>query len=317
MTAEIPDRLRRLVTSAVAPAALTTAGLRERFGDPADIAPAAGQVWRATWDEVSGLVLLVEAEDRRWRVVPVSVEPTGEDEDSLVVDGQETAFGVEVTAWAGLAVSIPTGTLNRVVDLWTPALTDWCRAAAHRSSDNIPDGARGGRPITDPWSPSATVRASLADDLDVLVGAPLVPTQASVPVDLRVPARGVGLSAVVAALAAPQPEVLQILQGKRLATAEQADVLARVLGLTVEDVLAAAGGLPTELAVELEHPRWRGTWRSLARRMRGSEVQTRLQVGFGTFAMAFRQTGKADPDWRGRIGQWLVAEHGDEARDDQ
>jgi hypothetical protein len=35
-------------------------------------------------------------------VFPVSIDPSGEDENSLVLDPQRTAFPVNVTAWAGL-----------------------------------------------------------------------------------------------------------------------------------------------------------------------------------------------------------------------
>lgn len=311
MTADLPDRLRRLAASVQVPRALTTAGLRDRFGDPGDVEPAAGQVWRAEWDDVSRLVLLVAVEGRRWRVVPVSVEPTGEDDHSLVVAADRTVFAVEVTAWAGQATSVPTGTLSRVIDRWSPEITSWCTDAAGGTLREPPAGARRGRPITDPYDGSATIRASLTDDLDVLVAAPLVPTQAPAAVDLKAAAGRVGLRSVVAALALPQPTVMKIVQGKQPATVDQARVLAGLFGCTTEDIIAAAGGLPLDLAVELEQPRWRDTWRSMARRLRVSEVAARLRVGSGTFAVAFRQTGGAAPDWRGRIEQWLSA-HQDE-----
>lgn len=311
MTADRPDRLRQLITSIQAPRALTTAGLRDRFGDAGNVEPTVGQVWRATWDDVSRLVLLVTVEDRRWRVVPVSVEPTGEDDRSLVIAADQTAFAVEVTAWAGRATSIPTGTLCRVIDRWSPGIVSWCADAASKARREPPAGTRPGRRITDPFDANTTIRARLTDDLDVLAAAPLVPTQTPASLDLRAAALSVGLRSVVAALALPQPTVMRIVQGKQPATPEQAQVLAGLFECTTEDIIAAAGGFPLELAVELEQPRWRDTWRSMARRLKVSEAAARLQVGFGTFAAAFRQTGGAGPDWRGRIEQWLAA-HQDE-----
>ncbi|MEN3539353.1 hypothetical protein AAH991_29875 [Microbispora sp. ZYX-F-249] len=307
MTADVPDRLQRLAAAMQVPAPLTSAGLRDRFGDPDHLEPAVGQVWRAEWDDVSRLVLLLAAEERHWRVVPVSVEPTGEDDHSLVVDTSHTAFAVEVTAWAGLSALIPTGTLSRVIDDWSRDITNWCADTAGGTLHEPPAGTRRGGPATDPFSASATVRASLADDLDVLVAAPLVPIQASTPVDLKAATGRVGLAAVIAALQLPQPTVMKIVQGKHPVTKQQAHVLAGLFGYAAEEIMMAAGGLPLGLATELEQPRWRETWRSLCRRLGVSEYAARLQAGYGAFATAFRQTGGTAPDWRSRISQWLAA----------
>jgi plasmid maintenance system antidote protein VapI len=311
VTADLPDRLRRLAAAMQVPRALTVAGLRDRFGDLDQVEPAAGQVWRAEWEDVSRLVLLLAAEERQWRVVPVSVEPTGEDDDSLVVDAGRTVFPVEVTAWAGLSALIPTGTLSRVIDDWGPEITAWCTDTAVGTLHEPPADTRRGRPATDPYGGSVTVRASVADDLDILVAAPLVPVQTSAVVDLKAATVRVGLTAVIDALGLPQPTVMKIVQGKHPVTEQQAQVLAGLFGYAVEDIMAAASGLPLDLATELEQPRWRKTWRSLSRRLGVSEYAARLRAGYGTFATAFRQTGRTEPDWRSRISQWLAA-HEDE-----
>ncbi len=315
VTAEIPDRVRRLAASAQAPHALTTGGIRERFGEPARVRPSAGQVWRATWADVSRLVLLVEAKERYWRVAPVSVEPTGEDHDTLVLSPESTVFGLEVTVWAGLARSIPTGTLSRIVDTWPVEITSWCGDTSAGSIGDPPSGARRGRPGSEPWDGGAMVRVALTDDMDVLAAAPLVPTQQTAQVDLRAAARAVGLRAVVDALGTSQPETMQILSGKRPTTQAQAQALAPLLGFSVDDIMAASGSLPFDLAVELEQPWWRSTWQALARYFQGSETSARISVGFGVFGMAYRQTGETAPDWRGRIGQWLATQPGLQGRD--
>jgi hypothetical protein len=312
VTADLPDRLRRLAAAMqVVPRALTAAGLHDRFGEPDQLEPAAGQVWRAEWEDVSRLVLLLAAEERQWRVVPVSVEPTGEDDDSLVVDAGRTAFPVEVTAWAGLSALIPTGTLSRIIDDWGPEITAWCADAAGGALHEPPAGTRRGRPAADPYGGSVTVRASLMDDLDILVAAPFVPVQTSTVVDLKAATVRVGLKAVIDALGLPQPTVMKIVQGKHLVTEQQAQVLAGLFGYAVEDIMAATSGLPLGLAAELEQPRWRKTWQSLSCRLGISEYAARMQVGYGTFATAFRQTGRTAPDWPSRISQWLAA-HEDE-----
>ncbi|WP_262287487.1 hypothetical protein [Micromonospora sp. MA102] len=307
VTAELPDRLRRLAESLQVPRTLTTAAVRNRLGDPCQVEPATGQVWQAEWDNVSQLVLLLSAEGRHWQVVPVSVEPTGEDEQSLLVSPDCTTLPVEVTAWAGLTTSIPTGTLSRAIDNWSANITAWCADTLAGTIRTPPPGTRRGRPAVDPSDSSIAVRASLSDDLEVLGAAPLVPVQTAQAVNLKSAAARAGLPAVITALGLPQPTVMKIVQGKQQVTRQQAEVLAQLLGYAADEIMATTGGLPADLAVELEQPRWRTVWRSIARRLGVSEDVARLRAGTGTFAMAFRQTGGAAPDWRRRIGQWLAA----------
>jgi len=309
VTADLPDRLRRLAASMAVPQTLTAAGLHDRFGDPNQLEPAVGQVWRAEWSNVSRLVLLLGAQERHWRVAPVSVEPTGEDDHGLVISAGHTGFPVEVTVWVGLATSIPTGTLSRMVDNYASEITAWCVDMAAGTVREPPAGTRRGRPAVDALDGSTSVRASLADDLDTLVVAPLVPVRAPAAVDLKAATARVGLPTVVAALDLPQSTVMKIVQGKQTATEQQAEILAGLLGYRAEEILGAAG-LPIGLAIELEQPRWRPAWRSIARRFNVSEFAARLRAGSGTYAMAFRQTGAAAPNWRSRIDQWLAANGG-------
>lgn len=305
MTADRADRLRQLTTQMKVPQALTTAGLRERFGDPDNIDAEVGQVRRAEWSGVSRLVLLIADEDRFWRVVPVSIEPTGEDENSLAVGASRTGFPVEVTAWAGLVRVIPAGALSQLIDQWEPDLVGWCAASTDGRPD-VPLGARVGEPINR-YDPSSTIRADISDELDVLADAPLVPVRAEATVDLKAETQRIGLPVVMSALGLPQGAVMKIVQGKRTVSDEQAARLADLFGRAVEDVLASTSGLPVDLAIELERPRWRARWRSMARRLQITEAAARLMAGTGAVAPAYRQTGAAAPNWGVRVGYWLTA----------
>lgn len=305
MPSDRSERLSRLAASMVVPERLTTAAARERFGEPDSLAPAVGQVRRAEWGEVSRLVLLLAAEDRGWLAAPLSIDPTGEDDASLIAEPGRTTFPVEVTAWAGLAAPIPTGVLSAVVDAWESDLVAWCKAMVSGDAGVVPSGARRGASCG-PYDHSARVRAEVSDDVEALTQAPLVPVRGAVSVDLRAATVRVGLSTVVTALNIEQYKAMQIVQGKHPVTEEQARILADLFGIAAEDIMAVAGGVPLELARELEQPRWRATWKSMAKRMKISEAAARLQVGFNTAGLAYRQTGQATPDWAARIALYLA-----------
>jgi hypothetical protein len=250
------------------------------------------------------LVLLIAAEDRRWRVVPVSIEPRGEDEHSLVVGTSRTTFPVEVTAWASLIKSIPTGALGRLIDVWEPDLLAWCAQTEGPLPE--PVGTRVGRPAHR-YDSTCVVRASISDDLDVLADTPLVPVRTATSVNLKAETRRVGLQAVMDALGLPQGAVMKIVQGQQAVSESHAARLADLFGCTAAEVQAATGGLPAGLAAELELPRWRAVWRFMASRLDISEAAARLMAGAGVAAPAYRQTGGAAPNWRGRVEQWVTA----------
>ncbi|NMO54541.1 hypothetical protein HH310_25580 [Actinoplanes sp. TBRC 11911] len=302
---DLPESLRVLAASLTVPPALTTDGLRQRFSDPDALDPAAGQVRRAQWGEISLLVLLLgTAQERYWQVVPVSIDPTGEDESSLVLAAQRTTFSVEVTVWAGLPTRLPTGVLGRVVDVWETDVTTWCADPGH----SAPPAARRGRSAM-PYGRDAEVRADLQDMLETLAEAPLVPVRRAAPLDVAAAATGVGLNVLVEALGMAVPAVVKIVKGKAAVTEDQAEILARLFGAATGDVLAAVNGLPAELAVELERPRWRTVWQTWAAQLRRAEDTVRLQVGARVFALGYRQTGTTgSPEWDSRIAHWL-AEH--------
>ncbi|MGW0582227.1 hypothetical protein ACWD25_41285 [Streptomyces sp. NPDC002920] len=309
----LPQRFLDLAQRARGPRALSEAGLRERFGDPAQVELTTGQVWRARWDEVSMLVLVLDVDDLEVSAVPVTIDPPGEDETSVVVDGSRTAFGVDTTVWAGLVCCVPMRVLERVVDTWDDDIVGCTTARAQDRPGPVVAGLREGQPIRSALEPAAEVRAGLADDLEYLQRAPGLPIQESGrPAGSLASLLGdrLDLGALCAALQLPQPEVMRLLRGKTPLSLDQVDTVASATGLPAEQITRTIRPLPADLVQAVEHPRWRSVWVRRARRLGVSETQARLSGGYGTFALAARQTGGGAADWDARLRQFLRSEDG-------
>lgn len=111
-----------------------------------------------------------------------------------------------------------------------------------------------------------------------------------------------------AALGVPQPEVMRILRGSVPLKPGQVEAVASATGLSVDAVAKTVRPLPAALVAAAEHPRWRETWIRRAKRLGVSEGEARLSGGYGTLALAARETGGAEPDWEGRLRQFLRGE---------
>lgn len=307
----VPQRFLDLAKQARGPRALSEEGLRERFGEPAEIEIDVGQVWRARWDEVSVLVLVLAIEDRDILAAPVTIDPSAEDDRSLVLEGSSTAFGVEATVWAGLASTVPIRVLDRPVDKWSEDLVRWTTHTAQGQPSAIPPGTRQGRAIQSELDPAALLQAELSDDLDLLSQAPGLPvdTPGATPRDLAsLLGANPNLALLCSSLGLPQPEIIKLLRGKALLTQDQIEVVAVVTGLSCEEIASTVRRLPLGLVVQGEHPRWRPTWARRAQRLHISEVQARLTGSYEVFTLAARQTGGGEPDWDKRLRQFLRAE---------
>ncbi|WP_413757928.1 hypothetical protein [Streptomyces sp. MMBL 11-3] len=306
----LPQRFLDLAAAVRAPKELSAEGLWARFGDPAEVRLAIGQVWRARWEKISLLVLVLAIADREVNAVPVTIDPPGEDAASLVVDGDRTAFGVESTVWAGLAGPVPLRVLDRVVDLWEPDLVAWAAEMANGGTPSVPAGARQGTVPASVFDPSEEVRAELEDDLDALREAPGLPEAGTEKVvSLGALLNGLpDLPVLGAALGVPQPEVMRILRGSVPLKPGQVEAVASATGLSVDAVAKTVRPLPAALVAAAEHPRWRETWIRRAKRLGVSEGEARLSGGYGTLALAARETGGAEPDWEARLRQFLRGE---------
>jgi hypothetical protein len=298
------DRLQELLGLAheAAQPQLTELALRERFGVPDHWPLRQGAVWRARWDDVAVLVLLVgNPTATTVTAVPVTFDDTGADADTLLVRAP-VARGVPLTVWRTLRRDLPLAVLDRPVDELAPAVVAWTTGGP------APDEAQLGGPTLPSVASRSPVRADLGDDLDTLAAA--VPALTSAPSGAaaaeprtRVSPSDEQLAALMARLGVGLPVVLDLVDGKRQPGPEEAVALLDIVGVTPEVAPPTA-----ELVIEMYHPRWKVTVLDLARRRDLGEAAARIAMGQGAFALAARQTGEQTPDWRERLARWADAE---------
>ena len=296
------DRLQKLIGLArkAAQPQLTELALRERFGVPDHWPLRPGAVWRARWDDVALLVLLVgNATATTVTVAPVTFDDTGADADTLLVTA---ARAVPLTVWRALRRDLPLAVLDRPVEEMTPLVVAWTAGGP------VPDDARLGGPDLPLIVSRSPVRADLGDDLDALIAAvpalPSAPSRAAVAgTRERVSPSDEQFATLMARLGVGLPVVLDLVDGKREPSPEEAAALLDVVGVSPE-----VAPPPAELVIEMYHPRWKVTVLDLARRRELDEASARVEMANGAFALAARQTGAQTPDWRERLARWADAE---------
>jgi hypothetical protein len=298
------ERLRELLGHArKAPQPqLTELALRERFDVPDRWPLRPGAVWRARWDDVAVLVLLVENPTATAvTAIPVTFDDTGADADTLLVPAP-AARGVPLAVWRTLRRDLPLAVLDRPVDELAPAVLAWTAGGP------APDDAHVGGPALPSVASRSPVRADLEDDLDALIAAvpeltTASPGSAAAEARKRVSPSDEQFAALMDRLGVGLPVVLDLVDGKRQPSPEEAAVLLDIVGATPE-----VARPPAELMIEMYQPRWKVTVLELAHRRDLDEAAARMAMATGAFALAARQTGEQTPDWRERLARWADAE---------
>jgi hypothetical protein len=308
----VPEHVLRAGAATAASSRLVQAvRSAERAADVPD--PAHGQLWRALWDDAAQLVLVLRVTGMGLAVVaPVTTDPPTSDESSVVLDAGLTVLGHTAIVWGGLAAEIPFRVFDLLIGQMPAATVDAAeRVASGDYAGVLPEGVSVGTRVTSPFDRAAEVRAELSDTLVNLgraTWAPQVPGSAQPLRDLLQGRQDVAalMKALAQALGLELPAVMNILTGKRPVTPGQAPAVAKITGLTEQQVLSAVPALPADLVTELDRPRWRKPLRA-QRRPSESEAATRLTVAYGALALAARQTGPASaPSWPQRIRQYLA-----------
>lgn len=308
----VPEHvLRAGATATVSPRLLAAAHSADSAVSMPD--PARGQLWRALWDDATQLVLVLRVTAAGTAVViPVTVDPPASDEFSVVADAAVTVLGHEATFWGGLAADIPFLVFDVLIGSVAQVIVEAAvHVATNGGQEMLPEGLTTGTRVESPFDPAAGIRAELSDALERLREAAWAtqapPAGESLPELLKgrddVPAL---MREIADALDLKPPEVIKILKGVRPVTPEHARTVARITGLTEQQVLSAVSPLPAGLIRELDRPKWRKALRS-HRSPDGSETAARLKVAYGTLALAARQTGMTSADsWPERVRQYLA-----------
>lgn len=290
--------LLELTRLAAAPK-LTRESLDDRFGNRGSWEIRPGQVWRAVSKQVSLLTLVARVESQRMvLVVPVSLEPTGENENSAVTTRDTESFTSPLTIWCDLIRPLPTRFLDRPIDDLGNDIASW---ALGRSS--LPVGFRLGHGPA--LAGDLDVHSMLEDDIEELAQtqdwAPTTNIEGENPTFNLQPDI---LNQLATTLELPLPQVLELLDGHQELTEDQATIFREKLGATPK-----MQPLPPELVAEIDHPRHFSIVRELQSRLDQSEESTRYSLAKEVFALAARQTGGGGKIlWKNRIEQWAAAQ---------
>ncbi len=298
--------LLRLAASAAA-----SAGLHEQVQRHWTPPVEPGQLWRATWDISSVLVLIVGTdsdEHGRQDVIACPVTLDGEIEPGPDLKSwcTPTDLGMLDTGgallWHRLRARLPLGVLDNCLADKVPITKPVGEQPAVDS-----DGRHELLQDVDPFADSIDLLAQLLDDLDELEHAPrlVASTATSAHGSLSVALPGSGADKIrllTDVLGVNQADALALLRGRRPPTDTEVDLLAPHLSA---GNAGAEVGFPLRLVTELEQPLWRPAVR--ARAHAGDELAARRSIASGVVTMAARDSA-AEPNWEGRLARYLHAQ---------
>jgi hypothetical protein len=266
------------------PNAAHLAALRHAVAAPTPD-PAAGQIWKATWDRITQLILLIDVSDTTVTAAPVSPDAELADDAAVVLSEDMGPFAYDVVVWLGLATDLPIRTL----ELLLGDVTEEGRGLL------AGDGGAGA-PITHPLDERAQLRDAIAERMDTLGRATWVP-EAVEPVDLleASKAKGFTLSKLAPLVDLEPGDLLALFRRDRAITHDVASRLGPLLGLE-EEALTGSHQIDPDLVWAFDRPSLRRPLRERAAR-EGYEDEAAFRVHVATSELAFaaRQTATRDP----------------------
>ena len=255
---------------------------------------AAGQLWRAQIHGTAVLVLIVseftQGSGETVVATPGETPPVDSDIDYLL---ERTDVFRRLTLWPILRGQLHQRVLDKLIEHSDTTTRLSAMLASRETAAEAPVHAH---------DPGAELIAELRDQFEALQAAPAVPRREASPprlADLLPGDARTQLTAVMDLLAVPQHQAMELLRGQRELSDEQARALERRYELTTGG-LPTAQGIQEDLALEVEHPRWREATRQRAHDLGVSEVEGRTSLAAEAYALAARES-TSSPDWRQRL----------------
>lgn len=298
----VPEYLLALAHAAAAPISLQGKACEE-------IRP--GQVWRARWEATSVPVLIIDtlSDDNNElcvSVVPMTIEPHGENDQALVVDSEANIFGVAATLWIGLNRKIPLRTFDVCFGDMPDRITTYCDFASRGEMVEPPHGTRVGRRDPSVFADDAEIEATLEDELAELerVQGLVIEDSEKARQLLLKQLTQVDLESAMAELNMNQAAAMEVLRGHAHLTADQTNILARLANLNPDDISRIFKRLPSAVILAVEHPRWRQQLDHIATRAQRGINEVREEAAHEILEMAARQTSSSRT-YDDRLAHWI------------
>lgn len=267
----------------LARADLIAMGQRIRIPRPLEVSePRPGQVWRALWNDISSLVVVLDPSPTSVLVAPLfldfDLEIFEDDESTDFLGRRALVLWRHAETIAPLTLDAPFGTV------------------ALSGSESI-------QPVED-----ADIEARMLEPLNELARWAKEGEGDGTLRD-RLKNSGVTPSHVAAVLKIPLAVAARIFRGTRPVTPEEADALATMAPLTAAEILASNPTLPDQWHAELRAGEYRAPIRALARQRQKSDSEAWRSVAYGAYALAARQAnGRAAASVRARILSYIQSE---------
>jgi hypothetical protein len=274
-------------------------------------APAAGQFWRARWNDLATAVLITATPDRdHIQAAAVTFDTDLADQTARVAPAAVTTLGLNVVIWWSDMVELPLAVLDRHLGAVEAEDTDPNTVTRFLSAQTVPG------PVQDVVERHTGLRASLKDDLTVLANASWLSDSVD---DDAVNLTSLKTSRIAEALNIAMNDALQVKRGARRLTAEQAQILATVANPADQAVdRAQSQARVSEVVVSLFNgPDIRASVVALAALQHEDENKVREAVAYEiALNVAARATGDmADEEaerhmWCQRIEQYFEVKLG-------
>lgn len=255
-----------------------------------------GQLWRAAWQDMACLVVVLEARVGRQVFVAAASEERSGDEAAVLAT---TDAGLSPLVWGSVTASIKIFTLDyRLAMLSADALAA-VRTAVHGEGPNI------WAHISSPLDDRALLRADLVAAVEYLAKAEWVPRSAGIPLAVQAKKSGLGVAEVSSALEIPPGDARALLQGKRAPRPGEVDLLTELFG----EVSMEAISYDADLLALMDLPEYRERLeRRGASHQLTDPIALRRRFAEELMPVAARMRSPFTRDWRSLIDEALDAD---------